>query len=67
MNLDQTRIDSQCPERHRLFIEIQNQCPLCETDLTIHVLFKPDAQSLVENAECPKCGVTTRTMDHFVH
>ena len=58
---------TQLTQRHQLFIEIQNHCPLCDQELVIHIRFQPDIQCLIEEAECPRCGVTTRTKDHRIH
>ena len=54
--------------RHQqTFIENQNHCALCGTELTFKVIQSQQAPHLKETASCPKCQITTRTKDHTVH
>lgn len=67
MNLPRNRQGLHQSERHQLFIEIQNLCPLCDTQLSIHICYQPDAKSLMEQMECPQCGIKKKPQTHMVH
>jgi hypothetical protein len=49
-------------KKERLFIENQNNCALCNTELTIKVAAQD--LSLVEEANCPQCKIKTRVKNH---
>ncbi len=61
-NLKNTRIQS-----HQAFIERQNHCPLCGSELEIQVETYLENFTLREEARCPSCDVMTRVKDHKMH
>lgn len=54
-------------ERHLAFIEGQNQCPLCGSQLMIRVESYLDNYMLREEAHCSNCDVLARVKDHKMH
>lgn len=50
--------------RHQAFIERQNHCPLCGTQLEIRVESYLEEYTLREEAHCPDCDVLARVKDH---
>ena len=63
---------SQRPSRrlakhHSLFIERQNNCPLCGSQLEIRVTTYLENYTLREEASCPACSVMARVKDHPMH
>jgi transcription elongation factor Elf1 len=55
---------SEQDRRHRTFVETQNTCPLCNSQLTIRVESYLEGFNLREEASCPKCQVLARVKDH---
>ena len=53
--------------RHQTFVEVQNTCPLCNSQLTIKVETYLENYTLREEASCPKCQVLARVKDHKMH
>lgn len=53
-------------EKERLFIENQNNCALCNSELTIRVATLPNGPYLIEEANCPRCKIKTRVKNHNV-
>lgn len=53
--------------RHQTFVENQNTCPLCNSQLTIRVESYLQDYTLREEATCPKCQVLARVKDHKMH
>jgi hypothetical protein len=53
--------------RHQNFIQNQNTCPLCNSELSIRVESYLDNFMLKEEASCPQCQVLTRVKDHKMH
>lgn len=53
--------------RHQAFVQIQNTCPLCNSQLTIRVETYLENYTLREEATCPKCQVLARVKDHKMH
>ncbi len=53
--------------RHQAFIERQNHCPLCGTQLEIRVESYLEDYTLREEAHCPDCDVLARVKDHKMH
>lgn len=53
--------------RHETFIENQNHCPLCNSQLTIRVESYLENYTLREEASCPKCQLLARVKDHKMH
>ena len=53
--------------RHQSFIEVQNTCPLCNTQLTIRVESYLENYMLREEATCPSCQILARVKDHKMH
>lgn len=53
--------------RHRAFVEIQNTCPLCNSQLTIRVETYLENYTLREEATCPSCRILARVKDHKMH
>lgn len=51
-------------KHHWAFIEKQNQCPLCGSQLDIQVESYLEDYTLREQAHCPSCEVLTRVKDH---
>jgi hypothetical protein len=54
-------------ELHQAFIENQNLCPLCTTELVIEVDICDVEFSLKEQAKCPECDLVARVKDHSLH
>ena len=52
---------------HQSFVEVQNTCPLCNSQLTIKVESYLENYTLREEATCPKCQVLARVKDHKMH
>jgi len=65
------RIKSELSEvtqrRHQSFVEMQNTCPLCNSQLTIRVETYLEDYTLREEASCGKCQVLARVKDHKMH
>jgi hypothetical protein len=53
--------------RHQSFVELQNTCPLCNSQLTIRVETYLEDYTLREEATCPKCQILARVKDHKMH
>lgn len=53
--------------RHQSFVQVQNTCPLCNSQLTIRVESYLENYTLREEATCPKCQVLARVKDHKMH
>jgi hypothetical protein len=53
--------------RHQSFVEMQNTCPLCNSQLTIRVESYLEDYTLREEATCTKCQVLARVKDHKMH
>lgn len=53
--------------RHRSFVEMQNTCALCNSQLTIRVESYLEDYTLREEASCPKCQILARVKDHKMH
>jgi hypothetical protein len=53
--------------RHQAFVQVQNTCPLCNSQLTIRVETYLENYTLREEASCPKCRVLARVKDHKMH
>ena len=53
--------------RHQSFVEMQNTCPLCNSQLTIRVETYLEDYTLREEATCTKCQVLARVKDHKMH
>jgi hypothetical protein len=53
-------------KKERLFIENQNHCALCSTELQIKVEPTGHEFYLVEEANCPQCKIKTRVKNHGV-
>ena len=49
------------------FIEIQNHCALCGTELIIKIESYLENYYLREEANCPQCEIKTREKDHRMH
>jgi len=54
--------ESQCA-----FIERQNHCPLCGSQLEIRVESYLEEYTLREEAHCATCDVLARVKDHKMH
>lgn len=50
--------------RHQAFVQVQNTCPLCNSQLTIRVESLLENYTLREEASCPKCQILARVKDH---
>lgn len=53
--------------RHEAFVQIQNTCPLCNSQLTIRVETYLEDYTLREEASCPSCRILARVKDHKMH
>jgi hypothetical protein len=53
--------------RHQAFVQIQNTCPLCNSQLTIRVETYLENYTLREEATCPQCRILARVKDHKMH
>jgi RNA polymerase subunit RPABC4/transcription elongation factor Spt4 len=53
--------------RHHDFVQVQNTCPLCNSQLTIRVESYLEDFTLREEATCPKCQILARVKDHKMH
>ncbi len=64
MKRTKTESSLHLPKRHQSFVEMQNTCPLCNSQLTIRVESYLEDYTLREEASCPKCLVLARVKDH---
>jgi hypothetical protein len=53
--------------RYRAFVQLQNTCPLCNSQLTIRVETYLEDFTLREEATCPECQILARVKDHKMH
>lgn len=53
--------------RHQAFVQLQNTCPLCNSQLTIRVESYLENHTLREEASCPQCRILARVKDHKMH
>ncbi len=67
MKREKNETDSISNSRHQTFVEMQNTCPLCNSQLTIRVESYLEEYTLREEATCPKCQVLARVKDHKMH
>ena len=58
------KLDELEEKRRQTFIEVQNTCPLCNSDLMIRVESYLEDYTLREEAMCPHCQVLARVKDH---
>lgn len=54
-------------KRHQAFLEHQNQCPLCGSELEIKVESYVEGFHLREEAHCTNCDLLARIKDHKMH
>jgi len=68
-NLEEKAIKPKKDLKHKYenFIENQNKCPLCSSDLVIEVQKSEFNDSLKEEARCPSCDLLARIKDHNMH
>ena len=64
--MKRTKIESEDARtrRYQTFVEMQNTCPLCNSQLTIRIESYLEGFTLREEASCPKCQVLARVKDH---
>lgn len=67
MKRSKTDFNSASDHRHQAFVQMQNTCPLCNSQLTIRVESYLEDYTLREEATCPKCQVLARVKDHKMH
>jgi hypothetical protein len=67
MKRSKTEPTARQKHRHQAFVEVQNTCPLCNSQLTIRVESYLENYTLREEASCPKCQVLARVKDHKMH
>ncbi|MGE4132712.1 MAG: hypothetical protein AB7F86_13800 [Bdellovibrionales bacterium] len=67
MKRDKVESEKYLEARRQNFIEIQNTCPLCNSDLMIRVESYLEDYMLREEASCPNCQVLARVKDHKMH
>ena len=58
------QFEKQMRDRHQTFVQLQNTCPLCNSQLTIRVESYLENYTLREEATCPKCQILARVKDH---
>lgn len=63
----QTPEQTQLSSKHAAFIQSQNICPLCSTQLEIRVMSYLEDCMIREEAHCPECEVLARVKDHRMH
>ncbi len=54
-------------DRYDNFIELQNHCPLCSSELNIKITSKTGDNIVKEEAYCNSCNIKTRSKDHKYH
>lgn len=64
MKTSKRTVSKRRPHHYQAFIESQNTCPLCNSQLTIRVESYLENFTLREEATCPKCQVLARVKDH---
>jgi hypothetical protein len=64
---DKNELVEATERRHQSFVEMQNSCPLCNSQLTIRVESYLEGYTLREEATCTKCQVLARVKDHKMH
>ena len=52
---------------HKLFIERENHCPLCNNQLKIKVKTYLENFNVAEEAYCHQCDLVTRTKNHRIN
>jgi transcription elongation factor Elf1 len=67
MKRSKAEVEQSAKRRHQSFVEMQNTCPLCNSQLTIRVESYLEDYTLREEASCPKCQVLARVKDHKMH
>lgn len=67
MNNNEQDIDLVTKERYQSFIQLHNHCPLCGSQLELHVESYPFDNSLREEAHCGTCEVIAHIKDHVMH
>jgi len=55
------------PDRHEDFLQVQNHCALCGSELSIKVESYLEDFYLLERAECLVCQIKTREKNHRMH
>lgn len=51
-------------DKQHVFIENQNNCPLCDSQLEIKVIQHDEVSEIKEEAYCPICKIKTRDKIH---
>jgi len=54
-------------EKYDHYIEMQNHCPLCNSELNIKVTSYLENNTIKEEAYCESCNIKTRSKDHKYH
>ena len=54
-------------EHEQGFLETQNHCALCGSELEIKVESYLEDYYIREEADCPKCRIRTREKNHRMH
>ncbi len=54
-------------ENEQYFLEMQNHCALCGSELEIKVESYLEDFYIREEADCPKCRIRTREKNHRMH
>ena len=67
MKIQPAEDDEKQDPRHQTFVQLQNSCPLCQSQLTIRVESYLENFTLREEASCPKCQLPARVKDHKMH
>lgn len=53
--------------RYSLFVEEQNNCALCKSELETIYSLNEDKTKIKEEAECKKCKMRARSQFFYVH
>ena len=64
MKRTKLEIETSVFRRHQSFVQLQNTCPLCNSQLTIRVESYLEDYTLREEATCPQCKILARVKDH---
>lgn len=70
MNTPNKPFDEILDERALLreeFIEMENNCPLCGSELKLNHISDYLALQITEEAHCPRCKIKTRAKDSTIH
>lgn len=55
------------PEHHLNFIEEQNQCCLCGSDMDFEYQTQHEQGRILQKSKCSLCGISPKDQEHTIH